>query len=60
MSGRVGGTREKEREKKIKCKVTVTMLHGYCNKIGYLQSYTTTDACVFYAILCKFLHFFVF
>ena len=35
-------------------------IHSYCSKIGYLQSYTTTDACVFYAIFCKFLHFLYF
>ena len=31
-------------------------MHGYCSKCGYMQSYASIDAGLFYAILCKFLH----
>ena len=35
-------------------------MHGYYSKFGYSQSFTRSDMCVFYAILCKFLHFLYF
>ena len=35
-------------------------MHDYCSKFGYLQSFTWTDAGVFCAMLCKFLHFLYF
>ena len=58
---------ERERKKKmsqiIRYKVIVTVhtyMHSYHNKFGYLQSYTMFNMCIFYIILCKFLHFLYF
>ena len=31
-------------------------MHSYYSKCGYMQSYASIDAGLFYAILCKFLH----
>ena len=59
--------REREREKKrsqiIRYKVIVTVhtyTHSYHNKLGYLQSFIRFNMCIFYVILCKFLHFLYF
>ena len=35
-------------------------IHDYCSKFGYLQTFAIFDACLFHAILCKFLHFLYF
>ena len=35
-------------------------MHDYSSKFRYLQSYRRTNACDFYVILCKFLHFLYF
>ena len=45
--------------KKIKYKATVT-IHSYYSKFGYLQTFASFDACLFYAKLRKFLHFLYF
>ena len=55
---------QREREKKkmsqiIRYKVIVTVhtyMHNYHNKFEYLQNYTRFNMCIFYIILCKFLH----
>ena len=54
---------ERERKKKmsqiIRYKVIVTVhtyMHSYHNKFEYLQNYTRFNMCIFYIILCKFLH----
>ena len=55
---------QREREKKkmsqiIRYKVIVTVhtyMHSYHNKLEYLQNYTRFNMCIFYIILCKFLH----
>ena len=55
---------EREREEKkgsqiIRYKVIVTVhtyMHSYHNKFEYLQNYTRFNMCIFYIILCKFLH----
>lgn len=53
------GERKKYLNNEIENYNNCVHIYDYYSKFGYLQSYTKSDVCVFYVILCKFLHFYI-